>query len=789
MTCSIKDVLMGYQAGRQATGLQLRIEQTKSEKERDSMQAYLNCMEAGRRWQKTSIPNSTSAQLIVDYNLLQAEGYVDDVPMECRLRYTQKFAEDKLSEGRYSEWAALVALAGDDDAEWLVSSPKFSCFDMDEPTAQNFAYFAQCWYGCVFSDDWLSKFIHATDSKVEAQSFQQCCETFLDAFVPTLDQLSEDMRQLSAAAVSIMRGLLALLDPEPFPHGASMKDVDFLTQAKGRGKDPNRSILDIEGLDPNTGKCICRNLSRSGVSGGWPSLLSAYEKASGAEAAHGRQLLDLRRDMEAVKVTPADPDPLAGEHADVRATVEKQRVLNETFAQKVPCMQRALRPGATTKVESILLDWSNAYISRVGRMTAAEGAEEAVFRLGKSFQEALKVVTIDGGAQARHKMNDLAMAAQETYSIGSLQRAVLKKFSERDHLSELKDALAATANVKKPQEVADHMHGAAELIVARQCEVLMGSARADKASRESMEVETQECLSVLRLLLKESCICMSMTPAAGVAWKKNIESFITVVETLQKLCEQHADLSKIMEEKGDAAGADLLPQLLEHLDFVNNNMYETMTLTGVPGSWMERVARHFEKDKAKITQDLESLASSMMELHSQTLRDQTTSLLAIVGGGPQNPETEQATLWFDGWQRDEAQPLKKQVLQYFAETLDRADVQKIETCTTAAVGTLQLIEALGASVTKVGFEVRAEADVIKRGQEACRRAHITKLECLLARVFGKSWWKADKVKKALTKYLKSIPQECIDNLGLGMAITPSTDIMPELWQLVDEATQ
>lgn len=282
---------------------------------------------------------------------------------------------------------------------------------------------------------------------------------------------------------------------------------------------------------------------------------------------------------------------------------------------------------------------------------------------------------------------------------------------------------------------------------------------------------------------------MSMKPAAGDAWKKNIESFINLVEVLQKFREEHAGLSKIMREKGDAAGADLLPQLLEHLDFVNKNIYETMTLSGVPGTWMEKVARKTEADKARISKDLEGLSASMMELHLQTLRDQTTALLAIVGGGPQKADAQEATLWFDGWQRDEAQPLKNQVIGHFEKTLDRADVSEIEACMVAVVGTLRLIEALVPSVTKVGFSVSADAAMMERGQQACRRAHITKLECLLSRVFRKSGWKADKVKKALTRYLKSIPQECIDNLGVALAITPSTDIMPELWQIVDEATQ
>lgn len=791
VSCTIKDILGGHSPGHQEQGLLKRIAQAKTDKERDSMTAYYNCMGAAKHWQLAAMSSQPTSQLITDYRLLSDEGYADDLPVMNKLLYTKKFGEERFAESKFKEWAEMTMLLSEDETDWDVVDPCFAAFDMEEPSEELLAEFNKSWCATVLSDEWLSKFMHALESVVQRRAFQSSIQIFLGMHLPAQGKLSEQMKELASPIIKIMRGLLALLNPEPYPLGASTADVDFLSQSKARAKD-KMLLLDTPHVDQSTLKCIQRNLTRGRAEGGaWAALLTQYEKVVGAEASHGRELLDLKHKMlEVDEESRADP-PLLSE---VKLLAKQEDLVNKC-AKQLPELAKYLREGATHQIEETVLCWTEKLLHVYQDANQGGKGEvfEARYQLLMACNECLAVMTCDQAAAVRHKMNDTVMAATEASMLMSLEVAVLKSFVSMPEVVGLAKAVRRASNLTKPGELLMYLTDAGELAMKRVCKFIADSVKGDDGWN-SLPValeDIEEGVKVVKLILKEKGTGPTTDEAQRKEWRENWTRWTEVIQKIVCFVRDRKAFEDHFAGVGDKKDVYGLFEVAASIAGVRG-FAKDHGLVDALGMMMDAMMKDISPKLNDAFGGLQPHVMKRISYITESMAKTYTKLSGMASGG-QGQSDGVAASWYDGWAAPvDGQLTRKQVIDFCEGTLCKVAVETVgETldCMVALLGDMS--EAL-AWLSPAGFVINLPDDHEKsmdKYRQCCRRAFITKLEYMLVRCFQKPGWKADKIKKQLTKTLKDVPTECVTALGDQYGIVPKRDIMPAMWHIVDEATQ
>ena len=198
---------------------------------------------------------------------------------------TKLFAREVLVQMRVEDYARAVIPWGDEgDAEWQADSPCFGHCGVqpaEEAPGELGGFFAT-WVEAVFNEEWFSVFHRALRVPAPMLSIIGRVLTLAQARAGTAPAW---MKGRVAPAFTALRGVAAVLSPEPLAHGAKQADVDFVFPSSLR-----RPVIHEE--LGKVGRMITALTRRNEE---WGTAYRRYVEHHGAELAIGPKLANLAR--------------------------------------------------------------------------------------------------------------------------------------------------------------------------------------------------------------------------------------------------------------------------------------------------------------------------------------------------------------------------------------------------------------------------------------------------------------------------------------------------------------
>ena len=256
---------------------------------------------------------------------------------------TKLFAREALLQMRVEDYARAVIPWGDQGAaEWQADSPCFGHCGVqpaEEAPGELGGFFAT-WVEAVFNEEWFSVFHRALRVPAPMLSIIGRVLTLAQARAGTAPAW---MKGRVAPAFTALRGVAAVLSPEPLAHGAKQADVDFVFPSSLR-----RPVIHEE--LGKVGRMITALTRRNEE---WGTAYRRYVEHHGAELAIGPKLANLAR-----RLAPASGDggvqPALGD-ADAAPLPEDWAAIVEVYTRDVPGWREALRPGALDALDAAMI--------------------------------------------------------------------------------------------------------------------------------------------------------------------------------------------------------------------------------------------------------------------------------------------------------------------------------------------------------------------------------------------------------------------------------------------------
>ena len=203
--------------------------------------------------------------------LFEEDGH--DLPLETCRMISNLVASEHLMKNQLAKAVACCRVWGskDDPDTWTPEEPLMSAFPYDPASENAKSYTELALNG--FLNPALLKLITSSDTTVPKQWCIMLLESW-QASSRVLASLHKVEQQATEVMVSVARGLLSLLEPEPFPFGAKASDVDTIVPASRIAK------RQLEPYLVSLKDTINQNAE-------WKTMLDNYRAFQDKEAAHG----------------------------------------------------------------------------------------------------------------------------------------------------------------------------------------------------------------------------------------------------------------------------------------------------------------------------------------------------------------------------------------------------------------------------------------------------------------------------------------------------------------------
>ena len=336
----------------------------------DELEHLAGLAAAAVKWQLPSIPLTCHSELITAWHLLVEDDL--KVPVSHEVAFTVKMAREYQSGALWDKWARVMwplscdfdkcaagqadPPDGDASAEWTVELPCCGKWRLSQAEKSDVEQAIDSWSDAVISDNFLAMVVDAGEDQgvhplVDAIFALLLPYSKFDVAFASADDKVWLENSLFNETMRVLRGLAALLDPQPFVAGAQPDDVEFLMQV-GRKKKKQQQKTIVEQPSPSDSQIkraqtLARILQKANTKGElpWTTRHDDYQQCLGAEATKGRAMLDLMTKAMAVQDI---------KHDDSDSFVTACEELMQICKTELKVWAASLRSGATAALEALL---------------------------------------------------------------------------------------------------------------------------------------------------------------------------------------------------------------------------------------------------------------------------------------------------------------------------------------------------------------------------------------------------------------------------------------------------